>query len=294
MVLQTNASLTSAPMMNKKYTIPFVLLFTTLALGKDLCDVDSGDYSFTLGEWSVSVLRDGDFKNPESFVLQPAFIVQHFFDFYYPGVTPTASFNPVLLRKDKEVFLFDSGNAVGRVPTAGLLISQLESVGVKPEDVTRIFITHAHPDHTGGLVASNGGRVYPNARIYVSVVENDFWTLPYPEIQKQIPDVPEVFINSTFEAYNAAAKAYGNRIQKINDRETPIPGIQALFTPGDTPGHTSYRISSGKKTLTIFGDVVLGRVSFTVSASISLSLTVSFLLEITDFKRSTPRVESRC
>ena len=43
----------------------------------------------------------------------------------------------------------------------------LESSGYKVEDVTKIVVTHKHPDHTGEL------RMFPNAKIYISETEAD-------------------------------------------------------------------------------------------------------------------------
>ena len=42
-----------------------------------------------------------------------------------------------------------------------------ESSGYKVEDVTKIVVTHKHPDHTGEL------RMFPNAKIYISENEAD-------------------------------------------------------------------------------------------------------------------------
>lgn len=43
----------------------------------------------------------------------------------------------------------------------------LAKAGYKPEDITKIFVTHKHPDHTGEL------RMFPNAKIYISKTEAD-------------------------------------------------------------------------------------------------------------------------
>ena len=42
-----------------------------------------------------------------------------------------------------------------------------EATGYKIEDVTKIVVTHKHPDHTGEL------RMFPNAKIYISETEAD-------------------------------------------------------------------------------------------------------------------------
>lgn len=46
-------------------------------------------------------------------------------------------------------------------------LSALKELGYEKEDVTKILITHKHPDHTGEL------RHFPNAKIYLSKTEAD-------------------------------------------------------------------------------------------------------------------------
>lgn len=43
----------------------------------------------------------------------------------------------------------------------------LAKAGYTPEDITKIFVTHKHPDHTGEL------RMFPNAKIYISAKDAD-------------------------------------------------------------------------------------------------------------------------
>lgn len=46
-------------------------------------------------------------------------------------------------------------------------VSAFESLGYKKEQVTKILVTHKHPDHTGEL------RRFPNAKIYISPEDAD-------------------------------------------------------------------------------------------------------------------------
>lgn len=42
----------------------------------------------------------------------------------------------------------------------GFLLESLSKAGFKPEDVTDVFISHAHPDHIGGLIDKSGKLVF--------------------------------------------------------------------------------------------------------------------------------------
>ena len=85
-----------------------------------------------------------------------------------------------LIDDGNEVILSDTGMPndspdIGRSPnvplTMGDKIATFEEAflktGYKIEDVTKIVVTHKHPDHTGEL------RMFPNAKIYISEKEAD-------------------------------------------------------------------------------------------------------------------------
>jgi len=46
-------------------------------------------------------------------------------------------------------------------------------IGIKPEQVTRIVVTHMHFDHIGGI--TDFAQAYPTAKFYVQKKEFDFW-----------------------------------------------------------------------------------------------------------------------
>src|SRR5258708_1657881 len=64
------------------------------------------------------------------------------------------------------------GGALGR------LVESLRSAGYAPEQVDRVLVTHLHSDHIGGLTTQDGKRVFPNADVFVSKAESDFWLSP--------------------------------------------------------------------------------------------------------------------
>jgi glyoxylase-like metal-dependent hydrolase (beta-lactamase superfamily II) len=63
-------------------------------------------------------------------------------------------------------------------PNTGNLLLSLREMGVAPEDIDVVIISHAHPDHIGGNLDADGKPLYPNARYFIWKEEWDFWNSP--------------------------------------------------------------------------------------------------------------------
>jgi len=84
---------------------------------------------------------------------------------------------PCLLRLDGRVVLVDAGfdpglpervDGVDWQPPDRTSRQQLEQLGLSPDDISDVVLTHLHDDHGGGVFdRERGGAVYPNARLHV-------------------------------------------------------------------------------------------------------------------------------
>jgi glyoxylase-like metal-dependent hydrolase (beta-lactamase superfamily II) len=61
--------------------------------------------------------------------------------------------------------------------TTGRLPAALAALGVPPEAVSAVFITHMHADHIGGLVA-DGRPAFPSAEVFVNRADVAHFTNP--------------------------------------------------------------------------------------------------------------------
>ena len=87
-------------------------------------------------------------------------------DVKYPG-----SLQNFLIDTGSEVILVDTGlpaeqDLKGYTKILDY-VPALEALGYKKEQVTKILVTHKHPDHTGEL------RSFPNAKIYIGPEDAD-------------------------------------------------------------------------------------------------------------------------
>lgn len=160
---------------------------------------------------------------------------------YQPG------FSPAIVNTGNEIVLFDTGNGANGFiprPAAGWLAAGLAPAGFKPEDIDVVVLTHAHPDHVGGLI-DNGAPLFPNARYVIGKSEYEFWS---PE-GKHSGDL-EKFAS----VFRANTKPIADKISFVKSGDSVVPGVQAMEAYGHTPGHLMYLIESDGKRLLFWGD----------------------------------------
>ncbi len=211
-------------------------------------------YSFQLGEWNATIIQDDVFGSITARIFTvPSFVVIRQFQYFYPATDISVSQNVLVLRNQNQVVLIDTGSG-------GKLIERMRMIGVMPDDVTAVFITHAHEDHISGLLDESQNATFPNAHIYIHRLEDAFWRQTAKQVAEQAPLLPVDFvINPTTKDYQRTVKAYAGKIQLLNDLETPIGGITAIPTRGHTPGHTAYLVQSRSKKLMVVGDTFISR-----------------------------------
>lgn len=202
-----------------------------------------------IGEFSITAISDGYLSAGLDLLshIDPtdALKLQH-----DAGVSDPSSIhiNCYLVRGRGRTILIDAG-AGGFKQWGGKLKANLALAGVHPCDIDSILLTHAHPDHVGGLLDASGDMSFPHAELVVHQQEVSFW-----EDDSHLSRASER-ARGNFLLARKVFEAYREKMRTFTDNEV-LPGISAMPLRGHTAGHSGYRLESEDRSLLVWGDIV--------------------------------------
>jgi glyoxylase-like metal-dependent hydrolase (beta-lactamase superfamily II) len=159
-----------------------------------------------------------------------------------------ASVNAFLIQYENKLVLIDAGSSELVGPTAGKLPQSLRAAGARPESITDVFITHIHPDHTGGLMNGNT-KVFPNATIHINKREVDYWF--NKSIAATAPEPQKTF----FAQVDPKVRPYmdSGQLKTFEGATEFFPGFRSEPAYGHTAGLTVYILENGGEKVMFLG-----------------------------------------
>lgn len=216
--------------------------------------------SLEAGGARLNMVSDGNLVLPFDSALEqlPADLLAELRSRYdLTGDEMTPPCNHTLLRDGDRTVLFDVGAGFDFMPSAGMLPDTLDDMGVAPEDITHLVITHAHPDHIWGLLDDFDEPFLPNAQIIMGRAEWEYWM--DPDTIDTIGAARQSFAVGAARRLDVIA----DQVILIEDGAEVLPGVLAVTSPGHTPGHMSYQVQLGGQGVLVTGDAIgNGHVAF--------------------------------
>lgn len=233
-------SITRRQALTAAAALPAAAFAPTLSRAEEQSPTMALSRMFTLGDFKVVTLLDGSAMRDEpQGIFGMNVSAEEFETVSEANFIGTDSaqffFTPTLVDTGSERILFDTGLGQGGLQKA------LAQAGYSTDDITKVVLTHMHPDHIGGMI-SGGAATFANASYVTAGAEYDFWS--GMEAGNRVGDLV---------ASNVTPMA--EKMSFIEDGGSVASGITAVAAFGHTPGHMGYMIESGGRQLFLMADM---------------------------------------
>jgi glyoxylase-like metal-dependent hydrolase (beta-lactamase superfamily II) len=120
----------------------------------------------------------------------------------------------------------------------------VRALGVEPEQVDYVLITHAHGDHIAGATTTRDGQKvlrFPKAR---HLIGRGDWE-----------GNPRRGGSDSTHAANFAIAEQAGLLEMVDGQREVVPGVTMIHAPGESPGHCIVRVRSGGESFYFVGDL---------------------------------------
>ena len=165
--------------------------------------------------------------------------------------------NCLLIKSDSDLILVDTGigtlydekfASMFEIDKSSSLIAGLAALDLKPDDITKVILTHLHFDHCGGnCTRGEDGQIRPTfqtAQYFVQKGELEYAKQPDPRSK------------GSYLSHNWEALESSGQIELLSGNQGVVPGIEVFVTGGHTRDHQIIKISSNGKVACFLADLV--------------------------------------
>ena len=163
--------------------------------------------------------------------------------------------DPILMQYKDKKYLIDSGIGKGKlddkkkrnlgVRAETRVEESLEELGMTPDDIDVVLMSHLHNDHAAGLTQWEGDQlisVFKNATIYTSQVEWD--------------EMREPNIRSRNTYWKENWEPIQGQVTTFEDELEVVSGIKMIHTGGHSDGHCVIKLEQAGETLIHMADIM--------------------------------------
>lgn len=163
--------------------------------------------------------------------------------------------HPILVQYEGKNILIDTGIGQGKlddkmkrnlgVVKESRLTESLKEVGLIPEDIHLVLMTHLHNDHAAGLTEWKDGQlvsVFSNAVIHTSKIEWD--EMRYPNIRSR-----NAYWKENWEPIQEQVQTFENQLEVL-------PGLEMIHTGGHSNGHAVIKLTQNNEVILHMGDLM--------------------------------------
>lgn len=178
---------------------------------------------------------------------------------YYPfnekNQMPSTT-DPILIQYQNKNFLIDASFSLDKatdkmkrnagVHSEGDVIASLAEIGLTPEDIDSVMMTHMHNDHASGLTYLKDGNLisrYPNATIYMTRAEWD--DVRNPNLRTR-----NTYLKDNWVPIQEQVETFEGKLEIA-------PGIIMEHTGGHSRGHSIIRFEQKGETILHMADLLL-------------------------------------
>ena len=164
--------------------------------------------------------------------------------------------NLFLLKADGKNILFDTGlgdvisekeRKIYAATGETNIEAGLKKIGLSPDDIDYVFLSHLHTDHSGGAVVETENGLKPRFPKATHIVQKDEWDDAVNPDER----TAAVYIPERIKVLESAGL-----VELIDGDKELLPGIKAIKTGGHTRGHQAFEATSDGTTVAYYADIV--------------------------------------
>ncbi|MGY2461233.1 MBL fold metallo-hydrolase [Vreelandella sulfidaeris] len=215
-----------------------------------------GYYRFRVGDISATVLSDGLIGGPPQVYASDASeaeLEEVLRQAFLPTDHLTLNLNTLLIETNGRRILLEAGAGQTMGPLGGRIFDNLAAIGLRPDDIDVVVISHTHPDHVGNLRKADGRKAFPRATVFAPRADWDFFIANDPDLSYM--PVPEDFRRHFAAAIRQSLAPVTNDIELYEAGTEIVPGLTTLPALGHTPGMANFLVHSGNDQLLLTADL---------------------------------------